>query len=147
MDRLLPPILAVLLLVPLAGLWALQGNQLILRRDMAMPWDIPLILGLVALVWARVHFLRRSAEIHTFRTPGHLITDGPFRFSRNPMYLGFALLLLAAAFLVNSWPGLLVPLVFVLVANVWYIPHEERILRDLFGAQYETYAGKVRRWV
>lgn len=118
-----------------------------MREDAAMPWDIPLTLGLVVLLWAFAHFKRKKAEIHTFRQPSELVTDGPFRYNRNPMYLGFALLLLGAAFFVNTWCALLAPSVFFLTAILWYIPHEERRMRATFGAAYDDYALATRRWL
>lgn len=147
MTRMIPPVLFLLLLTPLAVLALVHPETLLMRPDRAMPWDIPLVLGLGLLIWARVHFHRQSAEIHTFRAPTGLVTDGPFRFSRNPMYLGFALLLLAGAFWVNTWCALLVPAAFLVVCTFWYIPHEERVLRQTFGEDYENYAWATRRWV
>ncbi|MEO0361310.1 MAG: isoprenylcysteine carboxylmethyltransferase family protein [Pseudomonadota bacterium] len=147
MRSVIPPILFALLLVPLGLLAAfhLEGGRI--WTTTAAPWDVPLPLGLALLVWARLHFKRRSAEIHTFREPRSLVTDGPFRFSRNPMYLGFALLLLAAALAVNTWCALLAPLTFLLVAAFWYVPHEERNLRAIFGTAYDDYAWRTRRWI
>lgn len=147
MTRLIPPILFLILLTALVPLYALHPETLVLRQGTAMPWDVPLALGLVVLLWAFVHFKKKNAEIHTFRQPKALITDGPFRFSRNPMYLGFFLLLVAAAFFVNTWCALLAPLGFLLAATFWYIPHEERRMRSTFGAAYGDYAWKTRRWL
>ncbi len=147
MSRLIPPVLVILLLAALAALWAWHPGSMQMRTDRAMPWDVPLILGLTILVWARVHFVKRNAEVHTFKTPRTLVDDGPFRFSRNPMYLGFFLILVAAAFYVNHWCALLAPAVFLKAAMYWYIPHEEGVLRTSFGGLYDVYASKVRRWV
>lgn len=148
MTRLIPPILVLLLilaLVPLA-LWH-PDNLAPMRVDRAMPWDVPLILGAVVLTWAFAHFKRQRAEIHTFKQPKTLVTDGPFRFSRNPMYLGFLLIVTAAAFFVNTWCALLAPLVFFSAAVFWYVPHEERRMRQTFGSAYDDYAWATRRWI
>ncbi|RXZ64406.1 methyltransferase family protein [Pelagerythrobacter rhizovicinus] len=147
MNRLIPPVLFLMLLIPLALLWAYHPEDLAMRYDRQMPWDIPLILGAAILIWARVHFRSRQAEIHTFKTPRHLVTDGPFRFSRNPMYLGFLLLLVAAAFFVNVWCAVLAPAIFLAAAAFWYIPHEEAALRATLGEDYEAYSRRVRRWI
>ena len=146
MTRLIPPVLFLILLVALVPLQILHPETLVMRSDAAMPWDIPLALGLVVLIWAFLHFKRKATEIHTFKQPGQLVTDGPFRYSRNPMYLGFFLLLLGAAFFVNTWCALLAPLAFLIAAMFWYIPFEERRLRDTFGAAYDDYAWTTRRW-
>lgn len=147
MRRFLPPHFVLLALAALALLWWLRPEGAVLRLDRAMPWDVPLALGLACLIWARVHFMRKDAEIMTFDTPRALVTDGPFRFSRNPMYLGFLLVLLATAFFVNNWWALLAPLAFWLASALWYIPFEERTLRATFGGAYDEYARTTRRWV
>ena len=146
MKRLLPPHLTILLLAAIAAL-AVWHPAIQPIRDRALPWDIPLILGIAVLAWARIHFARKRAEIMTFGTPRALITDGPFRWSRNPMYLGFALVLLAAALFVNLWCALLAPLALVAISALWYIPFEERTLRRLFGTDFDAYAGRTRRWL
>ncbi|MEY8798777.1 isoprenylcysteine carboxylmethyltransferase family protein [Leisingera sp. XS_AS12] len=147
MTRLIPPVLFLLLLLCLMPLSLLHPDSLVMRADAAMPWDIPIALGLTALFWGSWHFKRKKAEIHTFRQPQDLITDGPFRYSRNPMYLGFFLLLVGAAFYVNTWCALAAPLAFLLTAMYWYIPHEERRMRAAFGAAYDDYARTTRRWI
>ncbi len=146
MTRIIPPYLFLLLLVPLILLWVFHPDQLSMRADAPMPWDIPLIMGVIAVVWARLHFKNRAAEIHTFKEPRTLVTDGPFRFSRNPMYLGFVLILLAGAFFVNTWCALIAPAAFLAASLFLYIPYEEHVLRDKFGAVYDDYSWTTRRW-
>lgn len=147
MTRIIPPVLFLLLLLPLMVLWTFHPETLVMRKDASMPWDVVLPIGIAILIWARVHFKNREAEIHTFKQPRALIIDGPFRFSRNPMYLGFTLVLLAGAFFVNTWCALLVPLVFLFASALWYIPHEERTLRKTFGSAFDDYAWQTRRWI
>ena len=148
MPNLIPPVLCLMLLIALSLLWGLHPETgYLLRADRAMPWDVPLAVGVTVLIWARVHFLRKEAEIHTFRTPTSLVTDGPFRFSRNPMYLGFTLVLFGAALYTNLWCALLAPLAFFIASAYWYVPHEERTLRSSFGPTFDDYAWKTRRWL
>lgn len=147
MTRILPPFAFVSLFLPLALLWMYHPEDLPMRADREMPWDVPLALGIAALLGARFQFVSADAEINTFKAPRNMVTHGLFGLSRNPMYLGFVLLLLAAAFYVNTWCALAVPLAFFLLANFWYIPHEEREMRKVFGDAYETYASRVRRWI
>lgn len=147
MRRLIPPYLLVLLAIGLGLIEVLHPASGAIRAASELPWDVPLLLGLPLLIWARLNFKRKRAEVHTFRPPTRLVTDGPFRFSRNPMYLGFLLVLLALALLVNTWCALLVPFGFFVVANSWYIPHEERTMRRAFGSHYEDYAWSTRRWI
>jgi len=76
-----------------------------------------------------------------------LVIGGPFRFSRNPMYVGFTLMLLAwAAWLQSPWvfAG---PVIFALYLTRWHIVPEERALRAKFGSAFVAYEAKVRRWL
>lgn len=76
-----------------------------------------------------------------------LVTSGVYRYTRNPMYVGFACLLLGwALYLAAPW-ALLGPLAFVLFMNRFQIAPEERALARLFGAGFEAYRARVRRWL
>lgn len=150
MRRLLPPALFAILL-GLVGALALSRPRLggaIVPEGRLMAVAVVLaVAGLVLLGGARVQFARRDCEIMTFASPRNLVTTGLFAVSRNPMYLGFSLLLLAAALASNSLPAFLAPLAFFLAAHLWYIPTEERAARAAFGPAYDAYAARTRRWV
>jgi protein-S-isoprenylcysteine O-methyltransferase Ste14 len=76
-----------------------------------------------------------------------LVCSGVYRFTRNPMYLGLLITLLAwAVFLSNPLALLFLPL-YVLYINRYQIDPEERVLASLFGAEYAAYKKKVRRWL
>jgi protein-S-isoprenylcysteine O-methyltransferase Ste14 len=76
-----------------------------------------------------------------------LVTSGVYRYTRNPMYLGLSVTLMAwAVFLSNLLALVAVPL-FVLYISRFQINPEERVLSSLFGAEYATYKEKVRRWL
>lgn len=147
MTRLIPPVLFVILVAALFAKDALFPGLRTMRHDASLPWDIPLALGLGLLIWARWWFVKSDSEVHTFKTPTKLVTDGPFRFSRNPMYAGFLLLLLAAALFVNAWWALFGPLIFLLACSYWYIPTEEDNMRATFGEAYDAYRSRTRRWI
>ena len=105
-----------------------------------VPWILP--------VWAIIMFRREGTEVSpTSPANRKLITIGPSRFTRNPMYLGLLLALLGwAAFLANPLALLLVP-AFVLYINRFQIKPEERTLSALFGGEYGAYQERVRRWL
>jgi len=119
--------------------------------------DLPaaLRLGGWALV-ALALLLAASAGLLMFRagTPPNprrpttvLVLHGPYRFTRNPMYLALALLYLGAALLVNSaWPLALFPVAIMLVER-WVIAREEAYLERVFGDGYRAYKARVRRWL
>lgn len=77
----------------------------------------------------------------------YLVQAGIYQFSRNPMYLGFLLLLTGWAFYLGNGAGFLLLPLFVLYINRFQIEPEERILLEKFGTQYRDYLGKVRRWI
>ncbi|WP_416384449.1 methyltransferase family protein [Roseibium aggregatum] len=85
--------------------------------------------------------------MHTFRQPTRLVTSGIYALSRNPMYLGFLLMLLGVAVCTNEALNVLFAIVFFLVAQFWYIPIEERNAERTFGQPYLDYRKNVRRWL
>ena len=90
-------------------------------------------------------------KARTTTTPGEnslkLVTWGPYRFSRNPMYVSLILCYLGeAGFLVHLWPVLVLPLMLAYVDRI-VIPLEEGILKKDFKEAYEVYSTRVRRWL
>jgi protein-S-isoprenylcysteine O-methyltransferase Ste14 len=80
-------------------------------------------------------------------TASSLVRSGIYRLTRNPMYLGLVIVLVAwAVFLSSAW-ALLGPLIFVLYMNRFQIAPEERVLAELFGTSYSDYKAGVRRWL
>jgi len=76
-----------------------------------------------------------------------IVTDGPFRYTRNPLYLASTGLYLAVTLLVNAlWPVVLLPLILV-VLHWGVIRREERYLETKFGEPYRAYRASVRRWL
>jgi protein-S-isoprenylcysteine O-methyltransferase Ste14 len=76
-----------------------------------------------------------------------MIVEGPFRFSRNPMYLGMILALLGVCVLLGSPGPSPVPVVFYLIMRFVFIPAEERTMEETFGEEFERYRHAVRRWI
>ena len=76
-----------------------------------------------------------------------LVTDGVFRISRNPMYLGLELLLIGWAVWLGSASPWLIPPLFAVVITVVQIIPEERALGQRFGDQYRSYQRRVARWI
>lgn len=105
------------------------------------------LAGIALLFGGSRRFRRLGTNIRTFDEPGMLVTDGLFRLSRNPMYLGFFLVLLGAALALGAVTTLVAPVAFLVIANVWYVPFEERALRAKFGELYERYQRSTRRWL
>ena len=115
------------------------------------PWNpfgiVPLVLGVVINIIADKAFHEANTTIKPFEESTALITNGVFRVSRNPMYLGFVLVLIGIAILVRSLtPYAIIPIFAVLMDKV-FIKVEERMLAEQFGAAWLEYEKKTRRWV
>jgi protein-S-isoprenylcysteine O-methyltransferase Ste14 len=81
-----------------------------------------------------------------FDPPRRLVIQGPYRFVRNPMYLGAGLALASAALFFESWPLLAYSVFFFLATHLFVVLYEEPTLRRTFGPDYEAYCRQVRRW-
>jgi protein-S-isoprenylcysteine O-methyltransferase Ste14 len=96
---------------------------------------------------AKRMFQRAGTPVNPFHRPAVLVTAGPFRYSRNPMYLGVMAGILGVAVALGRPLSLLGPVVMLVILDRGFIPREERIMRELFGEAYVAYARRVRRWV
>lgn len=114
----------------------------------------PRLLGVVLLAlgagiaaWCLILFRKSETTTTPGETSRALITRGPYRFTRNPMYVGLTLAYLGEMGILGQvWP--LLPLALTLgYLNAVVIPVEELRLRERFGAEYDRYAARVRRWL
>lgn len=104
-------------------------------------------IGLALFGWTLWTFARHRTTVNPYRAASTLCTEGPFRFSRNPIYLGDWFLLAGVALLLETaWPLLFAPLIWV-VLRYGVIRHEEAHLEARFGDSYRAYKARVRRWL
>ncbi|SEA95840.1 methyltransferase family protein [Alkalimonas amylolytica] len=148
MEKKVPPLL---LFVIFAGLIWLTANW-------PAPWPLwfsqllavlLLLDGVIFCGWAFWQFRRAKTTVdprYPERT-AKLVTGGVFQFSRNPMYLGFLLLLIALCFWLHSLSGFLWLPAFVLWLHYWQIMPEERALAERFGDSWWHYCQQTRRWL
>lgn len=103
--------------------------------------------GLALSAWMSVHFRRSKTPVSPLAPTRRLVVSGPYRFSRNPDYLGQTAIYVGIGLALNSaWPFIaLVPTLLILRYAV--IAREERYLHRLFGAEYDDYCRRVRRWL
>jgi protein-S-isoprenylcysteine O-methyltransferase Ste14 len=105
------------------------------------------VLGAALAGWGWLTFRRARTTTVPGQESSRLVTWGPYRFSRNPMYVGLSVAYVGEAGILGQvWPLALLPLV-VAYLNRAVIPVEESKLRDVFGGGYERYRRQVRRWV
>ncbi len=145
--KLLPPHLVLILIIASVAV------------GLTIPVLGPLPLGLrvaggalgAASIWLNVgnaqRFAKIGTNIETFRDPGVLVTDGAFRFSRNPMYLGFLGLMTAVALMVGTLTAWIGVVGFWVAGQFWYVPFEEGRMLERFGADYVAYQSETRRWI
>lgn len=114
----------------------------------------PVFAGLVMMVAGFVPgflALRRMWAAGTNPDPTQastaVVSDGPFRYSRNPIYVGFAIILVGFGLLMNSWWFVPVLVVVIFVINTQVITYEEAYLEHKFGDEYRQYKARVRRWI
>ena len=142
-----PPLIYVAAL--LLSLFLQNRVPLPLVPSRAKNWlGTPLIAGSLAIGFSAFSRMRGAGtNLNPTQPTTTLITTGPFRFSRNPIYLSFVLLYAGLAVLFNTlWAILLLPVVLQLM-NWGVIEREEAYLERKFGAQYRTYTQRVRRWL
>jgi protein-S-isoprenylcysteine O-methyltransferase Ste14 len=147
--RIAPPLV---MLLAAAVMWALH-RWLPLDQLIATPWTyfaaLPAVIGRVISVRAGARFRQARTTFDPFEPAkaSSLVTDGVFRISRNPMYLGSLLLLIAWALLLGTLSPWFVPPLFVIAISIVYIAPEERALEEVFGETYVAYRHRVRRWI
>lgn len=141
---------------PLYYLAAFAGGML-LHKEISLPVGgrpataiagaVILGLGLVLNFAGVAMVIRHRTTIVPHRPVATLLTTGPYRFSRNPMYTGLGIAVLGGGLLAGSWwPILLLPVALFLVAWLVVTP-EERYLAQRFGQTYDEYRARVRRWL
>ena len=92
-------------------------------------------------------FKQMMTTVKPHEHPTSLITTGPFRVSRHPMYVGMAAILLGIAVLLGSLSPFCTPLLYVILMEVLFIPKEEKNLEEAFGEEFFDYKREVRRWI
>lgn len=106
-----------------------------------------LLFGTIVAGWSWLMFRRAGTTTVPGRTSSKLVRSGPYRFTRNPMYVGLVLVYLGEAGVLRQiGPMLFLPFV-VLYLNHIVIPVEEAQLTEVFGQDYERYAERVHRWI
>jgi protein-S-isoprenylcysteine O-methyltransferase Ste14 len=150
LELKVPPLALVLVFV--CFMWLISGYEG--SPALPLPWHVGIavlcwIAGVAVILAGMLAFRRAKTTVNPFTPEAAttMVDSGVYRFSRNPMYLGFLLALIGwAAYLSHLFAFALLPL-FVLYMNRFQIEPEERALSSKFGSQFHAYAASVRRWV
>jgi protein-S-isoprenylcysteine O-methyltransferase Ste14 len=108
---------------------------------------IILIASGVLILLSIILFYKNRTAIFPGFSPSKIITKGPFRISRNPIYLGMVVMFVGLSFLFGSLAVFIVPILNFIILNFYVIPIEERICEEDLGAEYLRYKENVRRWI
>ena len=146
-KKVLPPTILLIALLLMLGLHFLFP----VFKIIPAPWNffglLPVAAGITMNYLADDSFKRVKTAVNPFHNPSTLVTGGVFKISRNPMYLGFVLILLGVAVLLGRlMPFGVVPL-FMAWIQILFIGIEERALETQFGQDWFEYKAKVRRWI
>ena len=120
----------------------------LVSRAVSAPLGATLVLVAVALfVWAAGTFQSAGTPVPGNRPTTTIVRAGPYRYTRNPIYLSFSLLQLGVAFWVNSLWLLVTLTLAVALMSLVVIPREEHYLESRFASDYPPYKASVRRWL
>ncbi len=109
---------------------------------------IPLILfGIILNLWTDALFKKLKTTVKPHEIPSTLITTGPFKISRHPMYIGMLSILLGASLICGTIVTLVFPIIFIILMEILFIPMEENHLQKQFGEEYFLYKKGTRRWI
>jgi len=146
-PRFYPPVLLLMAVVLMVAL----HYVLPVARWLAWPWRalgaLPIAVAVLVGFWGAVQFRRHDTTIIPFEQSTALIAKGPYRYSRNPLYISMTLILVGLWILLGSLSPVVVVPLFVWWISSRFIANEERHLEAQFGRTYLEYKTKVRRWL
>jgi protein-S-isoprenylcysteine O-methyltransferase Ste14 len=108
---------------------------------------VPIIIGVLLNLRADREFKRWKTTVKPFEKSSSLLTEGVFKISRNPMYLGMSAIVLGIFLLLGSLSPLLITIILPILLDRIFICKEEKAMEETFGEQFLEYKKKVRRWL
>ncbi len=109
-------------------------------------WGI-VIAGLALAFWAVSHFRRAQTTLDSHGGTTAIVTGGPYRFTRNPIYVGYVCILIGFPLVIDVYWGLILAPFLIVLMNRLVIEYEEAYLAQQFGQQYSDFKSKTRRWL
>lgn len=148
MRRILPPVLFVFFVIAMGVVcWGMESTHNIASSYILIGLPF-VIVGLGFAVAGKVLFRKIGTNIMTFNEPDVLVTEGLFKYTRNPMYLGLFIAMFGFFLLMGAAiTSFVLTSLFWLIVDRWYIAFEEEAMHRKFGLDYEEYCRKVRRWI
>ena len=146
-TKIPPPILALVMIVLIyLSSFFIESTTFNYQGSLSV---LILILGLACAIPSFKLFARYKTTISPLKPSDAtaLVTEGMYRYSRNPMYLGLLLLTIASTIWFGTWFGIIINILFIFLINFLQIIPEEEALLEIFGEEYEEYKKNVRRWI
>ena len=145
--RIYPPVwfvLAVIAMVVLARFAPVVSWHVAALRFAGLAL---IVVGFATGLTAAIRFRQRGTPLEPFTNATTLVVEGPYRFTRNPMYLGLATILVGVAVALEALTPFFVVPVFVGIITTQFIVPEEAMLTQRFGDAYGDFRRRVRRWL
>jgi protein-S-isoprenylcysteine O-methyltransferase Ste14 len=141
-----PRIATALTIVAAAFHWSLNLGE---RTLFTLPWLGALLglAGFILMMWAWWLFRQRAIAVCPTARTTSLVTHGPYRFTRNPMYLGMVLMMSGLSLYIGTLPFYLSAIGYFAIMNFFFCPYEENKLANAFGREFTQYRTRVRRWL
>jgi protein-S-isoprenylcysteine O-methyltransferase Ste14 len=143
----LPPFLyggAFVVAVVLHWLWPLP---ILSRAETLWPGIVIFVLGIAIGIPARRAMAAAGTNVNPMQPTTAIVATGPFRFTRNPLYVGLTLFTIGLTLVVDTWWGIVLLVPVLIVMHFGVIRREERYLERKFGAAYREYRARVRRYL
>jgi protein-S-isoprenylcysteine O-methyltransferase Ste14 len=121
--------------------------QMILGFPFTLIGLAPIVVGLFINLQATRTLIKHNPTLKSSENPKVLVTEGAFKYSRNPMYLGGNVVMFGLAILLGSLVSFVFPAIGFLHSHFVTIPHEEDRLKTIFGKEYLDYMKRIRKWI
>jgi protein-S-isoprenylcysteine O-methyltransferase Ste14 len=144
---LVPPVYFLVALLLMTFFHRIAPGAYLIQEPYSYGGIVLIGLALGLIVWAAFLFRRAGTNIRPYLPATALVVSGPYKFTRNPMYLGMAGVLLGTAVFMGSLtPFVVIPGFMALISERFIVPEEAK-LEAAFGRRYLDYKARVRRWL
>lgn len=143
----LPPIYLFIAIIAMAWINYIYPLIKVFRGNIRYMGFLVILGGIIIILIAARSFNKRNTPIRPFKKPENLITEGIYKFSRNPIYLGMVVILIGCGMFLGGLTSFLVIPAFIWAIQTNFIIIEEQLLLNTFGKTYADYLSRVRRWI
>ena len=142
-----PPRIAIVLMTISIGLWFFSPPQTLLYIPYKWIAGVSIVIGFALMTWAWLQFRKSDTAVCPTSKSSLIVTNGVYKYSRNPMYLGMLIMLTGTSFLMGTIPSMFAPIGFFIIIDKVFVPYEEEKLLSAFGDVYSKYQMVTRRWL